>query len=93
LSNEEHFDNDHLEDCEYRYSLINNIVQHTANESINTKFNEKDIHLPIGKLNCIMLLNKLTMLGTILSAAYLKCSAVSVHPSEVLPVFSFPIER
>ena len=39
-SNEEHFDNDHLEDCEYRYSLINNIVQHTANESINTKFNE-----------------------------------------------------
>jgi hypothetical protein len=34
-SNEEHFDNDHLEDCEYRYSLINNIVQHTANESFS----------------------------------------------------------
>jgi hypothetical protein len=50
-SNEEHFDNDHLEDCEYRYSLINNIVQHTANESINTKFNEEDIHLSVGKLN------------------------------------------
>jgi hypothetical protein len=43
--------NDHLEDCEYRYSLINNVVQHTANESINTKFNEEDIHLSIGKLN------------------------------------------
>ena len=33
------------------------------------------------------------MLGTILSPAYLKCSAVSVHPSEILPVFNFPIER
>jgi hypothetical protein len=41
----------------------------------------------------MILLNKLTMLGTILSPAYLKCSAVSVHPSEVVPVFSFPIER
>jgi hypothetical protein len=27
------------------------------------------------------------------SPAYLKCSAVSVHPSEVLPVFNFPMER
>jgi hypothetical protein len=26
-------------------------VQHTANESINTKFNEEDIHFSIGKLN------------------------------------------
>jgi hypothetical protein len=51
VPNEEHFDNDHLEDCEYRYSLLNNIVQHTANESINTKFNEEHIHLSIGKLN------------------------------------------
>jgi hypothetical protein len=50
-SNEEHFDNDHLEDCEYRYSLINNIVKHTASKSINTKLNEEDIHLSIGKLN------------------------------------------
>jgi hypothetical protein len=61
-SNEEHFDIDHLEDCEYRYSLINN--------------------KPFGIFpDCMILLNKLTMLGTILSPAYLKCSAVSVYPS------------
>jgi hypothetical protein len=38
----------------------------------------------------MILLNKFTMLGTILSPAYLKCSAVSVHPSEA---FNIPIER
>jgi hypothetical protein len=43
--------------------------------------------------DCMILLNNFTMLGTILSPAYLKCSAVSVHPSEVLPVFNFPMER
>jgi hypothetical protein len=38
----------------------------------------------------MILLNNFTMLGTILSPAYLKCSAVSVHPSEVLPVEKMP---
>jgi hypothetical protein len=77
-SNEEHFDNDHLEDCEYRYSLINNIVQHTANESINTKFNEEDIHLSIGKLN-----TGKTSDGCTLTAEHFKYTGESIVPSIV----------
>ena len=77
-SNEEHFDNDHLEDCEYRYSLINNIVQHTANESINTKFNEEDIHLSIGKLN-----TGKTSDGCTLTAEHFKYAGENIVPSIV----------
>ena len=77
-SNEEHFDNDHLEDCEYRYSLINNIVQHTANESINTKFNEEDIHLSIGKLN-----TGKTADGCTLTAEHFKYAGESIVQSIV----------
>jgi hypothetical protein len=77
-SNEEHFDNDHLEDCEYRYSLLNNIVQHTANESINTKFNEEDIHLSIGKLNTGKISD-----GCTLTAEHFKYAGESIVPSIV----------
>ena len=77
-SNEEHFDIDHLEDCEYRYSLINNIVQHTTNESINTQFNEEDIHLSIGKLN-----TGTTSDGCTLTAEHFKYAGESIVPSIV----------
>jgi hypothetical protein len=78
VPNEEHFDNDHLEDCEYRYSLLNNIVQHTANESINTKFNEEHIHLSIGKLN-----TGKTSHGCTLTAEHFKYAGESIVPSIV----------
>jgi hypothetical protein len=77
-SNEEHFDNDHLKDCAYRYSLINNIVQHTAKESINTKFNEEDIHLSIGKLN-----TGKTSDGCTLTAEHFKYAGESIVTSIV----------
>jgi hypothetical protein len=64
--------------CEYRYSLINNIVQHTANQSINTKFNEEDIQLSIGKLN-----TSKTSDGCTLTAEHFKYAGESIVPSMV----------
>ncbi|VDI83217.1 Hypothetical predicted protein [Mytilus galloprovincialis] len=49
---EEHFDSEYMEECEFRYNLINSIVhQSTINRNDITQFTEEEIKKAINELN------------------------------------------